>query len=660
MKELRKTIVFILIAISCILVVVAFSACRPKGDEPPQQEQPQETPVVTTYTLTYNTGIGGWLLGVPTQTVKEGEDGSEVTAIANFGYNFVGWSDGFPEAIRQDKDITSDVTVTAKFEKQSYKVTYSAGEGGSIQGKIEQEVKYGENAEAVTAVPDEGYKFIGWSDDTETAERQDLNVRSELTVEAYFEEISITLTYDYKLATDNCSEESITLKYFEIQGQKLIVPLREYFTFGGWYLGEEEISDENGNLLVGKEIFKCEQSIISAKWTANETFTFKILLVYVTEFYGDVPKLDGSGTILVNYKMPDIERKICQAVTIQMKRYLDDLLDGLVDFQVDEYFTKDSLGIDNLRSGSLGDGRHEFTLFPEYIPEINDILVNYDSVLTSYNFNDYELLLHHAAGAASKKYGFVNFESIVDGLVYNNEPIDNLLDLNYYRWTSCIEPLIHEMIHTIELRINAFSYHSTSTYYYNQGFYGPNLEVEKLYLLCYAMVDSDMVGIPYEFWKGDIANVTYLAEGRIDEHTYTKGYIVGETTQEVVYGWDTREVTAIPAIGYEFVEWSDGVKNPTRIDRNITGDFTVTALFKNIEYEIHYIASEGGTISGDTIQKVKIRESGSMVIAVPDEGYVFIGWSDGVMTAERIDFLQITSFNGLTDFTVIALFKKID
>lgn len=658
MKDLRKTIVLIiLIVISCLLVVVAFSACRPKGDEPSQQEQPQE---VSVYTLTYNTDIGGWLLGASTQTVKEGEDGSEVTAIAEYGYNFVGWSDGLPKAIRQDKEITSDLTVTAKFEKQSYKVTYSAGEGGSIQGKTEQEVKYGENAEEVTAVPDEGYKFIGWSDDIETAERQDLNVRRELTVEAHFEEISITLTYDYKLATDNCSEESITLKYFEIQGQKLIVPLREHFTFGGWYLGEEEISDENGNLLVGKEIFECEQSIISARWTANETFTFKILIVYVTEFYGDVPKVDGTGTISVSYKMPDIERKICQAVTIQMKRYLDDLLDGLVDFQVDEYFTTVPLGTDNLTRDPLGGGESEYVIFPYNIPEVNDILLNYDSVLSSYSFNDYEELLHRVSGSADKRFCQIHFESVLYGSILNNEPIDNLLDLNYWRWTSSIETYIHEMIHTIELRINTPSWHHTIATYHQKGITGNNLEIHKVYLLNSAEVDGEIVGIPYEFWKGDIANVIYWAEGRIDEHTYTKGYIVGETTQEVVYGWDTREVTAIPAIGYEFVEWSDGVKNPTRIDRNITGDFTVTALFKNIEYEIHYLASEGGTISGETVQKVKIRESGSMVIAVPDEGYVFIGWSDGVMTAERIDFLQISSFNGLTDFTVIALFKKID
>jgi hypothetical protein len=46
-----------------------------------------------------------------------------------------------------------------------YKVTFQAGAGGSITGSLEQLVRDGGDCEAVTAVPDQGYKFKDWSGD---------------------------------------------------------------------------------------------------------------------------------------------------------------------------------------------------------------------------------------------------------------------------------------------------------------------------------------------------------------------------------------------------------------------------------------------------------------------------------------------------------------
>jgi uncharacterized repeat protein (TIGR02543 family) len=44
-----------------------------------------------------------------------------------------------------------------------YTVTFQAGTGGSITGSLEQVVLDGGDCEAVTAVPDQGYEFKGWS-----------------------------------------------------------------------------------------------------------------------------------------------------------------------------------------------------------------------------------------------------------------------------------------------------------------------------------------------------------------------------------------------------------------------------------------------------------------------------------------------------------------
>lgn len=74
-------------------------------------------------------------------------------------------------------------------------VTYTAGEGGYIDGETDQLVLLGEDGAPVLAVADDGYMFKGWSDqvDDESVKpdpmRQDLQIEEEITVEALFEEV---------------------------------------------------------------------------------------------------------------------------------------------------------------------------------------------------------------------------------------------------------------------------------------------------------------------------------------------------------------------------------------------------------------------------------------------------------------------------------------
>ena len=134
-------------------------------------------------------------MGNANQTVAYGESGTTVTAIPNYGYKFVKWSDGVNTAERTDKNIISNKEITAEFEKIKITVTYSAGEGGTIDGKAEQEIEYGNDAEFVVAVPDVGYRFVKWSDGSNVPERQDKIITANKNVTAIFEKIKITVSY---------------------------------------------------------------------------------------------------------------------------------------------------------------------------------------------------------------------------------------------------------------------------------------------------------------------------------------------------------------------------------------------------------------------------------------------------------------------------------
>ena len=68
----------------------------------------------------------------------------------------------------------------------TFTLTYSADDHGTISGTTPQTVDYGADGTEVTAVPDPGYVFVQWSDGVTTAARTDTNVTTDIDVSAEF------------------------------------------------------------------------------------------------------------------------------------------------------------------------------------------------------------------------------------------------------------------------------------------------------------------------------------------------------------------------------------------------------------------------------------------------------------------------------------------
>ena len=148
-----------------------------------------------TFTLKYAAGANGSLTGTALQTVDYGEDGTAVTAVPNSGYHFVKWSDDSTANPRTDTDVMADVDVTASFALDTFTLKYAAGANGSLTGTALQTVDYGEDGTAVTAVPNTGYHFVKWSDDSTANPRTDTNVMADVDVTASFALDTFTLKY---------------------------------------------------------------------------------------------------------------------------------------------------------------------------------------------------------------------------------------------------------------------------------------------------------------------------------------------------------------------------------------------------------------------------------------------------------------------------------
>ena len=155
------------------------------------------------WTLSYTAGSNGLLqvdeetelVGQFIQTVDEGNSGGRITAVPDYGFHFVEWSDLSADNPRKDLNVTADITVEALFNINIYALNYTAGENGSLSGEPAQLVPHGMDGSTVEAVPDYGYHFVQWSDGSTDNPRNDQGVTGDIDVTAEFEINVYTVTY---------------------------------------------------------------------------------------------------------------------------------------------------------------------------------------------------------------------------------------------------------------------------------------------------------------------------------------------------------------------------------------------------------------------------------------------------------------------------------
>jgi alpha-tubulin suppressor-like RCC1 family protein len=137
--------------------------------------------------------------------------------------------------------------------------------------------------------------------------------------------------------------------------------------------------------------------------------------------------------------------------------------------------------------------------------------------------------------------------------------------------------------------------------------------------------------------------------------TYTAGEhgaIAGPTPQAVTHGGDGAAVTAVPDADHHFVQWSDGSGANPRTDRVVSSDITVTAQFAAGLYTLTYRAGNHGSLTGPSPQRVAHGNDGATVTAVPDSGYHFTQWTDGVTANPRTDTGVATNITVTAQFSV--------
>ena len=109
---------------------------------------------------------------------------NQISAIANYGYHFVRWSDGNTDNPRS-LELTQDTVLTSEFAPNKYTITTvsSDTQRGTTQG--DTTVNYLEYI-TISATANYGYHFVRWNDGNKVNPRQ-VKVTKDMTYSAYFD-----------------------------------------------------------------------------------------------------------------------------------------------------------------------------------------------------------------------------------------------------------------------------------------------------------------------------------------------------------------------------------------------------------------------------------------------------------------------------------------
>jgi uncharacterized repeat protein (TIGR02543 family) len=210
-----------------------------------EEDEADDPPPPVTHKVTFK-GWDGTVLSAP--SVEHGKAATAPKAPARTGYTFQGWVGDF-------SNVTSDLTVTAQYEIDTYAVTFRSWDGTALGAP--QEVAHGAGAVAPAAPPARtGHTFAGW-------DRPFANVTSDLTVTAKYRANTYTVKFDANEGRISGKMSASVKRAYGTALGSLAKPVRTGYTFLGWYTGK------TGGTKAGAATKVTKAATYYAHWKAN-------------------------------------------------------------------------------------------------------------------------------------------------------------------------------------------------------------------------------------------------------------------------------------------------------------------------------------------------------------------------------------------------------
>ena len=526
------------------------------------------------YTVTYS--FGGGIADVTEQVEED--------ALAPFkdasrdGYTFTGWSSNGEAWDFESDRVTGDVTLTAGWSANSYRVTFDVAGGSAVD---EAQVTFGEefSLEVPTRV---GYTFVGWKTADGVAVTdgrgvgtgewgiaEDVVLTAAWTVNAY--------NIEYKNMDGAVNAASNPSRY-TIEDDDVVLgePSKTGYTFVGW------TADEAGEEAVTEiDTSACEDVVLWAQWEIN---------TYTATFVADDGTVEEVEFTVEDDSLtePAVPAKV--GYTGKWEDY-DIVAD---DITVEAVYTPI---VYNITYGGLEDGEHSNT--EEYTIESATITLQ-DASRVGYDFVGWYDGEQEVTKIAQGSHGDITLTAKWEAIVYN---------ITYVG----LEDGEHSNAEEYTIESATITLQDASRVGYDfVGWYDGEREVTEIAqgshgdITLTAKWEAIVYGITYENLKG--ASMPSKTTYTIEDETFALQSLSG-------------------VVGYDFVGWYDGEQEVTEIAQGSHGDITLTAKWEAIVYNITYVGLEDGEHSNAEEYTIE-----SATITLQDAsrvGYDFVGWYDG-------------------------------
>ncbi len=574
-----------------------------------------------------------------------GQQGISLEAMPNTGVAFTAWNDGNTGNPRVIGALEYDTTFTASFDSIIYQIAVNVDDvEGSVENLNGVEGKYLDTLTFV-AEANAGYRFVDWTDAEENHYSGD-TLRYTITdaenqaVMANFTEAgkvninlvaniidggTLTVYGQSTIEGEPVDTNSINgyIRYDSLSTVTLVAEPAEHYHFLRWMsadtlLSEEETVDVEGiygDAMYFTAYFEIDSHLVKAV-AENGSFLFNGVAA------------DGDS-MYTNFGTTVNVAPVLTANHYHFVGWNDGTEDTVRNILVES---------DTILEATFAIDTHSVT------PSVNNEL--FGTVVVEgmeadengaywYNYGDSAYL----TAVANTGYHFVNWntgstEAEYGMVVMANDAIVANFDTNVYNVTFVAENGTIEGATTVK--------HFTTEQYVAVPAYGYHFD-------SWMNVESNT----------DTAELSAVSDTTIIANFAKNTYTVYAAANDSALGTISEPVSALyldtvtlyaEAIeGYHVENWSNGMTGDS-INVQVTGDDTITANFAINVYNVTAVANfaERGTIAG-----AKATEHGALdtLVAVPNYGYTFEGWNNGVTT----DTMVLTV---VSDTNVIASFGK--
>ncbi|MFA6458305.1 MAG: LamG-like jellyroll fold domain-containing protein [Patescibacteria group bacterium] len=545
------------------------------------------TTKVASHTLTYTAGAGGSITGTSPQTVADGASGTAVTAVPDTGYYFVGWSDGVTTAARTDTSVVADVSVSATFAPNPDIVAIDAGASDADRTSLTSDTWF-----SAAAIGSDDLASFSWtdpnsaSDDNFYYDSRDSSLISWWQMDGDWTDSAGTNTGTAAGgATFTTSGKIASAGSFDGSGDYISIPDAADFDFGANNFSISWWENRTNNILGASAMAR--EGVISYP---------AFLLGY-----------SSGGANLLIYMHSVTNWDVASAKSL-----------GSVTLNTWNYFTVK-------REGS------NFTAYK------NGVQTDaWSSALAlSASANPLEIANYAA---------YKNFNGSIDEVkIFNRALTATEIAAEYARGTS-----------TVNAYLDSISLTEGTSYLHVRPQTGSGVwGTERIFTVKYdktaptggSVTHSDSVQTSTTIAVTVSTGTDATSGMSTTDSDYTLRYrsavLTAGTCAAFSGDWldsgatetaaaTTYSVTAPTGYCYQFqYTVKDVLGNSTT--------YTSANTTKIASHTLTYTAGAGGSVTGTSPQTVADGASGTAVTAVPDTGYYFVGWSDGVTTAARTD-----------------------